>query len=1177
MSKQFAVWIRSELNILPELIIAHSIVMEPAAYALASLLEEIENYNISVITIQTPLHEGSTLSTILPYMKKQAIILTDAIVSGNNIRDLLSILTILDVHMIFTVIDGRPGLQDNEPIALNVSSEAIGYPVRAILRDPIIISERPTNPKKDEETLSVVDSTTHIPTRYIRQITPYIDAKQVAEAAVKANALFEGHFAYSRTHYTQAFDLKSLFSYLSEKVISWILEQIAFLKRHIERKTIIIICDTKGEFQWLYNKLLEDNIFETNINIKHITKNEILSHLPPFPINKDDNKETDWVGILPGIASAESALLFLEYASRHHPHSIMILGLLCRTGPQFLNLLSGINYYRDAIFRFSSFARFPDSGYPADTFVCPLCSFRRRLRSIQLPPGLEHLDKLLKSHISALGYEDLPIHSDADRIIPIANELTVNRVYIRALYESAAYDIVAKREINQLLNKDNKYIDAFLCILTREFLTPQFQLEEIQERLIDVFPKVLERVRQLLNITMKHVPYNLIYAIEHLCPGVLAVEGPEIIRRINLKEFNLDDFCIAVIIFDVIPVDLSAWNDVTKSIDNEEQRTLITELIQFLYKRESEIETRTTRCLESFAKLFGDFMRSSRFVEILTELKNFLPAKPEPLDRVAFIKTCNALWSFWQQRILYRIQNIKDTFVCRIIQGKRKIRSRLYELGKIVSDLYLKAKATYTDIDFQEKITHFKQILENMEGLRISIGQNLYEFACNVTKCKIVKINDGMLKTRDGSQLFFKKEIDFDVDLCFFLPEDLDYICSELFSNWLKHKHSNCRGSQVIFRIRDKGDSVAMEFEDDIEGDFDMMSIGGLNACLGCIPNLTTQPEVVSELKENDLPCDSNKDFIAILQLLFWYARRIVIEIGRRGRSGSSTYIAHVQAEAEEGLRECRWYVKVNASPSILHNEVKAHKNMARKGLPHARMVQILWPNVIHLSGLSAIAYQLVDEAEPALLKVSNPTSILNLVDQLATPLSELHINRITQTSIIRTILKPWIGVKSRYDTILAKLKGSSVERLITGLLDGFGPDILDHSIRYDHALIHGDLHTENILIGKDIVFIDFAMATAGAVAYDCAKLYRDLILRTPEILVDGFKGWGYDELSKRLSKVFGISAKQSDKALVEIFAALEFAKGLTSKGYLLNEKHKEILTSFLSKIDLINILKETT
>ncbi len=63
--------------------------------------------------------------------------------------------------------------------------------------------------------------------------------------------------------------------------------------------------------------------------------------------------------------------------------------------------------------------------------------------------------------------------------------------------------------------------------------------------------------------------------------------------------------------------------------------------------------------------------------------------------------------------------------------------------------------------------------------------------------------------------------------------------------------------------------------------------------------------------------------------------------------------------------------------------------------------------------------------------------------------------------------------------------------------------------------MIHGDLNSGNLLVGKDnsVIFIDFASTRVGSVSADLAKLERDIVFRIPSSRRSRYYDW--DDLKR--------------------------------------------------------------
>jgi len=128
-----------------------------------------------------------------------------------------------------------------------------------------------------------------------------------------------------------------------------------------------------------------------------------------------------------------------------------------------------------------------------------------------------------------------------------------------------------------------------------------------------------------------------------------------------------------------------------------------------------------------------------------------------------------------------------------------------------------------------------EKLFQNFIALIIQIGNStsklrtkLNGFFVNPVKCLANRHSDILPTTEGGGVLRYVKEIDQFVPNVFCDLKELDFVCEQILENCQKHKKLEGGGSTVWFKIYKEDPFVCLEFIDDIEGDFQLNSKGGL-------------------------------------------------------------------------------------------------------------------------------------------------------------------------------------------------------------------------------------------------------------------------------------------------------------------------------------------------------------
>lgn len=304
----------------------------------------------------------------------------------------------------------------------------------------------------------------------------------------------------------------------------------------------------------------------------------------------------------------------------------------------------------------------------------------------------------------------------------------------------------------------------------------------------------------------------------------------------------------------------------------------------------------------------------------------------------------------------------------------------------------------------------------------------------------------------------------------------------------------------------------------------------------------TPEIRVTDQVKEK---LDSKfKSWHALSQAVFCFGDRVGLNPLVGGFSGASVFKAYVQQSPEDGGSEGEWILKTSNSSWKLHKEVQAHLAMLRAGVDHARIVPLLWPEVIVEDKEAAIAYKFSEGTIEASEILKNTRNASKLCTQLAPMFSRFYQNKNKNRDFIGKLIANWCG-RTAITEGADKLQRSKTKELLQAIGEGRDIHFLGEQISYLQCRIHGDLHLGNIMIppigeGSEIL-IDFAKSTAGPIAVDAAKLISDILLRLPEARGEQLPSWDssdepYASILKPLMESFSFG--DGDKKLFRLFLA---------------------------------------
>lgn len=845
----FAEWAFNKLEPGTEIVVGQTVTVLPWARALASLIEKYRGVRATVIEhdFNAP---ARTISQAVSLATRRAVILTDVVCTGQRLRESLQIITGVEVDKILALVDGRSE-EANQPVAWVTRAGKRLVDLHAILTERIPTYRDSPPPSKTHESntqgetdlllderVFVIDRYTRAPTLYVRPTKPRIDLRPLlAGPAREANALFCSHSEFGGKHYSFFLNLPKLFAGLQSEIEKWVREQVdsvSSMTKAAEEPWHAYVYNPDEGLAWASNFL---SSLPQQPTVRILEKKQLRAPAPPRLGDPSGN----WLVIIPALASGETARLCIEYVSRHRPATILVLCVASRMDPYNLTFHTGIGRYRSAELRMACFLDFQVATYVGREGICPQCTELAKLGQLQegverVVPKESHsksaLLEAIKRKISAGQAVPLEGESQDSEIGASPSDHDFERAYVRALYESSAVNIEARRELNALLEEDSNAIDRFLEVLAAERHSRLFSSSELKLRLYKAEPLIYQRLNDIVQRGKPPYPIGRITgAIVQLVPHLLVDHAIDMIYRFATSQRDVEDICIALLQTGTEPSDVGKFFETFREETYVEVAKLFTETLDVLRRTKADNKEMYHLSVEAISKLWARFMRSSHFFSPLVRLAQ------TPQDRYMSWPEAQGLidevWDAWRGEIAELIFRIQSGPLWSRLSRRRPDLSRAFtridrgvalldRLGKITSD---------PTRDEELPLDHVKATALEVKEASDNVAAYLHDFFIHPALCAAARLGDQLI-AHDGSVLEVKKNVDHYVSVIFCDMQDLNSACAELISNWQKHKMAEKRGSEVTFNLFQEGDKVILEFGDDLEGDFDLQSEGGLDVVL---------------------------------------------------------------------------------------------------------------------------------------------------------------------------------------------------------------------------------------------------------------------------------------------------------------------------------------------------------
>lgn len=827
--RRFSEWFSYHVKDKINLIIVTSEDLLKIANEMSAILST-GNHIISTLLIGSPVNPANAAQSIVPYIDKTVVILTDVICRGENINQMLSIISPLNHKKIFCLVDARHKVYSGKPISYLKNNEHNSVDVVSIVKDEITSYVDP--PLADK--IYIIDKTTKAPTLYVRPSIPKQNIDDALRHARINTSLFLGHFIFDKRHYSCFLHLPRLLDAYQNEIKVWINDQVEYISQtsnlyHDEWESYTF--NPRGNLTWS-EKVLD--LLPSNISHYVITKEDLLAPKPPSEHKSINN---NILIFLPAIASGETVRLCIEYVSRKNPDNILVMCFLSRMDPYHRTFFSGIDKYRDANIYFSFFLDLTINAYENES-NCPICTYNSLIKTLytkifNLSTSLAHNYENLLEILGQKYSSQLPIKLEYSNNGFISeSNLSDNDVkisYLRSLYEGSERDIAGARKLlNKLLAEHTDNLDNFLEILSLEKYSRMFTYEELDSRLYNTYNLLINRSHDILNESCP--PFKVgkyVSAIAYLIPTSFLNKCCDLIVRYIDSKIDIYEIVLNILCLDKSPTLSDDLFRICREKNMNEIESILTQVHSYFKISKNNEKINYDNTVQVMASLWSRFARSNYYLDSLKPL--YVLSQNKIPDYYSLLNNSEYLISGWKTDVSIEISKLHQTPIWVYLSQKHpNIGNTICELDRGIAKyeqlitIIFEHPNAYTkqleNIRFQ-----IIQIYKSSEKFRLLLGK----FFINPVKCSANSYSD-VINTSYGERLRFIKDIDQFVPKVFCTMKELDFVCDQIVENWQKHKTTEKYGTTVIFKLYLSLNSVCMEFIDDIEGDFVIESQGGL-------------------------------------------------------------------------------------------------------------------------------------------------------------------------------------------------------------------------------------------------------------------------------------------------------------------------------------------------------------
>lgn len=830
--RALAEWALDKIDSDVELFICHSNT-ELWVRAIADLFHELYGVRANIIVHSSGTSPAETLAKTLRNAGKKAVIFTDVICKEARLNTLLSSITAVNIAKILTVVDGRPSERINKPLIWSNRDRSVG--IEAIYSESITIHREAPYPSSEnssddsDERVFIIDESTRAPTLYARKVRPEIDLDSLLTTEVQqARALGLGHLEFRDRHYTYFLDLPNLFASFLEKIKAWISEQLDFVDRVEQRSWEAFLYNPDGSLSAAERFLNENAKISA---IRSLTWDEIRA--PAY--GERTLADRSALILIPAVASGETIRLLIEYVAAQRPESILVLCLTARADPYHLRFLSSIKNYSSSIFRISYFMDFPIPSFRISDKDCPKC---REVQELEQVATLvrQHGGELLSAAIEQKLAASVAVKIDAEErgseSLSVEPE-TFERAYLRALYSRAKQDLEARRSFNGLLESDDQMLDRFLEVISLERHNWAFSEKEFKNRLFKANNRSRLHERILRIVEGEVPPYRVsevLGAVIHLAPQEFLSNATLMVMRFAESYSDIEEICIALLILGASPLDLPLL-----ASSNLPQRVqlLLGETLSVIDKSRNVRDAKFVESIAAIGKMRSQIIRSTEFHVPIGHLiaEGILTM---PWDDIQ--SHTEEVWRSWRSDIADLLAKISSGPLWkRLTRTHSRLPKLFQKMSRSVGELATLGKERPNDTDEFLVRQEVQEKAREIELTGLDIANRLSAFAVNPTLCVATRHDSVEIQ---GRSVEIKKSIDHYSPSVFCDPKTLDYLCGEIFGNWIRHgalpEHPKSEventSFQVSFGVSHEGDFVMLEFGDNFLGEFDLDSPGGLGS-----------------------------------------------------------------------------------------------------------------------------------------------------------------------------------------------------------------------------------------------------------------------------------------------------------------------------------------------------------
>jgi orotate phosphoribosyltransferase len=756
---------------------------------------------------------------------KTAIIITDVVCQGKILERIVKAISgTVDVVFVFVLVDARPEREANRPFW--IAQGQLSIPLFAARFESVSTSEYSPPVERSDGTrgLYVVHPETHRLAYRPIPHGPALGTFQVIEALRTSRALAIDHLEFDDRHFSHYLDFRLFFDEQQSQISDWLTqvsdEWRAEFDTQVAHSSSLLALSRREELDWVLGEpSLRTRFGRTNIS-RWTTVSGLCHAL-------SRTKGAHAVVVLPAMVSGKTARTVIQTASAAKATSILLLVIAARGMRDQWAFLDGVTRYGETVVRFLRFMDFPMGAFDRVNRPCPICAEVTKLQLLASTnlAGIENLRR--SAEVKALAMGVFPADAGVERresTLGLSPDEQI-RLKTALLYEAASYDKTAADALAEVLASSSGQ-DALLAALARERWDPRFSVLELNQRLGDNFRRIRERAESIM--TTSTPPFALgryLPAILHIDRTLLVEHATSLLQRYRRSPRDVQELALAIAEQKIEPLGIRPQI----YADPSSPAVLIDEAVHYVEYETAVAKQFGQKGIQAVLDLWAELARHPELGRQLNELTSRLRTQNAPWSEIRGMIA--VLGEIWHNKVRQLIGRLLATGFWTVFTRIAPEKVLLQELEAHMAIILRTA-----DLDPETgRDDHEQARARTLDAVRkfelatesfISFIESHFRSALDATICHV---NETPVHDANGRVIPVARNINRSIDNAFMNASQFEALSFDLGSvNWSKHAANSREVPTLSITVEQSEGFIRVSFTDNLPGDFDRASLGGI-------------------------------------------------------------------------------------------------------------------------------------------------------------------------------------------------------------------------------------------------------------------------------------------------------------------------------------------------------------